>query len=449
MPSILWAAALSLSLWVTPASSQEEETIAVNIPENLDPNDGSGWLQIELAVLVDDRESMLASESWPLYPTARYPVRHRRLRDPQAILTLSEQYPETTITQDLEGTITLEVPDPEAIIEAELAAAAAEAAAEAAENYADQTDEQATASTADNAENASDSDELMTLEMLNEPVETGGAGANWLDDYGDLPPVDALDGEADGGIGDGDDIRDPVLPESFVLRPPELLQEGLQRYVRETPDRLAFSGGWLQPPGGANLPIILDNSGDTPNWPQLQGFIQLRTGDGLRLGVNMWWNTDAHYLPDGFHMSGPPAAPVQFLWRDQDTGTPLTAAEVEQRQTRLQELARKRAEGLPLIEYVDPDTGFFRALEPPVREIEDPTPADPWPWQHFLHVEDTRTIPEGYVRYFDHPVLKIIATWRELSWGEVYQLGAEEQERREVEAAVDEAMDTAVPIPQN
>ena len=89
MPSILWAAALILCLWVLPAATQEEETITVNIPENLDPNDGSGWLQIELAVLVDDRESSLASESWPLYPTARYPVRHRRLRDPQAILALS------------------------------------------------------------------------------------------------------------------------------------------------------------------------------------------------------------------------------------------------------------------------------------------------------------------------------------------------------------------------
>ncbi len=53
------------------------------------------------------------------------------------------------------------------------------------------------------------------------------------------------------------------------------------------------------------------------------------------------------------------------------------------------------------------------------------------------------------MRYFDHPVLKIIATWRELSRGEVYQLGAEEQERREVEAAVDDAMNTAVEIPQN
>ena len=449
MPSILWAAALILCLWVLPAATQEEETITVNIPENLDPNDGSGWLQIELAVLVDDRESSLASESWPLYPTARYPVRHRRLRDPQAIVALSEQYPETTIAQDLEGTITLEVPDPEAIIEAELAAAAASAAGETAEQYADQTDGQPTDSPGDNAENTSDSNELLTLEMLNEPVKSGGAGANWLDDYGDLPAVDALNGEADGGIDEEDDNRDPVLPESFVLRPPDLLQKGLQRYIRETPDRLAFSGGWLQPPGGANLPIVIDNSGDVPNWPELQGFIQLRTGDGLRLGVNMWWNTDAHYLPDGFHMSGPPAAPVQFLWRDKDTGTPLTASEVEQRQTRLQELARKRAEGVPLIEYVDPDTGFFRALEPPVREIEDPTPANPWPWRHFLHVEDTRTIPEGYVRYFDHPVLKIIATWRELSWGEVYQLGAEEQERREIEAAVDDAMTTAVPIPQS
>ena len=51
---------------------------------------------------------------------------------------------------------------------------------------------------------------------------------------------------------------------------------------------------------------------------------------------------------------------------------------------------------------------------------------------------------EGYVRYFDHPLLKIITTWRELTWGEVYQIGAADRERAELEAAIDDAKTDAI-----
>jgi len=416
-------------LWQVNSNAQEDQAVEVIVPDNLDPNEGSGWLQMELAIVVDDREQTLTSESWPPYPKARYPVRHRRLRDPVALQGLEERYPETTITQDLEGAITLEVPDPEQVLKAELAAAAAaEASAKSAHSNAVETIDVTDSLPTEMAATAQDT---IPLEMLNEPGMASGAGADWLTDYTDAPPVNELEAE---------ERRDPVLPASFVRRSPVLLQAGLRRYTETNPDRLVYSAGWLQPPGGPNLPIVLDNSGDATEWPQLQGFLQLRTGDDLRLGINVWWNTDASYLPEGFRVDAPPAAPAQYLWRDAETGVPLNSAEVEQRQTRLQEIARKKAEGLPLVEYVDPNTGFFRTLEPPQRETEDPTPENPWPWQHFIHVADTRAIPEGYVRYFDHPVLKVIATWRELSWGEVYQLGAEERERSEVEEAVEEAM---------
>ena len=50
---------------------------------------------------------------------------------------------------------------------------------------------------------------------------------------------------------------------------------------------------------------------------------------------------------------------------------------------------------------------------------------------------------EGSIRYFDHPVLKIIATWQELTWGEVYQIGAADREREELEAAIEVAQSAA------
>jgi hypothetical protein len=57
-----------------------------------------------------------------------------------------------------------------------------------------------------------------------------------------------------------------------------------------------------------------------------------------------------------------------------------------------------------------------------------PAPA-PWPWRHVIHIEDTVPLSENRLRYYDHPVVKVLATWRELSWYELYALGdAIEQE---------------------
>jgi hypothetical protein len=46
-------------------------------------------------------------------------------------------------------------------------------------------------------------------------------------------------------------------------------------------------------------------------------------------------------------------------------------------------------------------------------------------------VADTRTLEDGVVRYFDHPVIKVVVTHKELTWGEVYMLGYEEHEARQ------------------
>ena len=47
----------------------------------------------------------------------------------------------------------------------------------------------------------------------------------------------------------------------------------------------------------------------------------------------------------------------------------------------------------------------------------------PWPWRHVIHIEDTVPLSENRLRYYDHQVVKVLATWRELSWYELYALG--------------------------
>ena len=222
-----------------------------------------------------------------------------------------------------------------------------------------------------------------------------------------------------------------------------MLSQGLDQLVRSNPDRLALSTSWLQAPEAANLPIVFDNSGDDPEWPQLQGFVQIRTGDTLRIGVNFWWNTQAAYLPEGFYMTPPPMAPPQRLWRDETSLLPLPGATVAKRQATFKAIEAHLNDGLPLIEFVDPTTGFFRELTPEAIDQNNFSPPETWPWRHFIHVADTRSVSEGSIRYFDHPVLKIIATWQELTWGEVYQIGAEDREREELEAAIEAAQSAA------
>jgi hypothetical protein len=53
-------------------------------------------------------------------------------------------------------------------------------------------------------------------------------------------------------------------------------------------------------------------------------------------------------------------------------------------------------------------------------------------------VADTRALEDGVIRYFDHPVIKIVVTHKELTWGEVYTLGYEEyQARKRAEITTD------------
>jgi hypothetical protein len=57
-------------------------------------------------------------------------------------------------------------------------------------------------------------------------------------------------------------------------------------------------------------------------------------------------------------------------------------------------------------------------------EIEVP-PTPEWPWRHLVHVADTIPLTENRLRYYDHPVIKVLAIWRELSWYELFTEGQE------------------------
>ena len=462
-----------LLLLTSAAAAQEPVPIAVNVPDSIDPNADSGWLRIEVAVLIDDRAEVVTSEAWPPYPSTQYPNSHRRLQDDQLLQQLSAQYPQAQIIAEPDGAVTLLLSDPQQLVakaKADALAQQREALLQAQETSTGNIDQpESTDGTTpmdlDDIAGATDSTENsnpIALEMIDAPDKTANAGAEWLTPFTESPPLDAnADSVSPSTNISGaviDDLAEeqtppPALPESFKARPIESLSEGLRQLTRSNPDRLQMSTSWLQAPEVANLPIILDNSGDDPDWPQLQGFVQIRTGDTLKIGVNFWWNTDASYLPEGFYMTSPPMAPVQRFWRDELSLLPLDGPTVAKRLATFKAIEAHIGAGLPLVEFVDPTTGFFRELVPETDDTNSFSPPATWPWRHFIHVADTRTVSEGYVRYFDHPVLKVVTTWQELTWGEVYQIGAADREREDIEKAIQDAQDavadpTAPPVGQ-
>ena len=140
------------------------------------------------------------------------------------------------------------------------------------------------------------------------------------------------------------------------------------------------------------------------------------------MGLNFWANTAGHYLPDIFEMPDPPTSPQRIT-----IVQPARAVSTEY------------AEGLPstLAQAEDEDTakaaawlwnaaGGERATsdQAQAKTLLEDLPAAPvkpdWPWRHLIHVADTIPLTENRLRYYDHPVIKVLAIWRELSWYELF-----------------------------
>ena len=86
-----------------------------------------------------------------------------------------------------------------------------------------------------------------------------------------------------------------------------------------------------------------------------------------------------------------------------------------------------------------PDTTF---------ETAEQTPSS---YRHAIAISEQRNVREGYVRYIDHPTLQVVATWRELSFKEIYELGESQRVRRDIDnltRTLTAAPKTTVPRPQ-
>jgi hypothetical protein len=216
-----------------------------------------------------------------------------------------------------------------------------------------------------------------------------------------------------------------------------MLEDGLNALRQQRGEGAAIRAAWVQPPGASNLPIVLDRSGDELLWPKVQGFVELRRGSDLRVGINFWLNTMGEYLPQGFAMDPPPRAakriavlepdPEPLLGTELGVGVDLAVAPSLQVPKQTDRPATSQS-GNEAVAFIDPETGRQK-LGNRQNDADTTMDGDSWPYRHLIAVADTRSVPENGVRYFDHPALQVLVTWRELTWGEVWSLGEADAEK--------------------
>ena len=403
----------------------------------------SGWFQFELVVLVDTRPAVLNSETWPLTTSVHYPARWRWIQDPALKAALMTQYDSATVSVSPSGHVLVTPPSaappvweppPPLLTEPEIAMIDELMAL----RLPTPPEPDITETTA--------ADELLSLANEDErqgpllPFEDAGL----VDDTPRLTPFESLGITGDVLRGQAPEISIPLAlpveevtltpltvtarripqPATFEKLPLDRLAAGLERYQQQNDDAVLVATSWLQSPDSDSLPILVEPDTDSP-YPVLQGFIQLLPRDNSwRLGVNLWANTDGQYLPSIFEGAAPPPSPQRVTVLsaqasldpalshpasiDADNGPPAQVS-------------------VPL-SPIDTDSSPATLMnEPglPAQPLTGPVPPTlaPWPWRHVIHIEDTVPLSENRLRYYDHPVVKILATWRELSWYELYALG--------------------------
>lgn len=247
-----------------------------------------------------------------------------------------------------------------------------------------------------------------------------------LEDDLQSPPIDWLDTlpEVADRANSVDEDNDnslvkapPALPTAFEKLSLEMLIQGLESLEKASSQTPAFSAAWVQPNDAEPQALIVDSWLGTSAWPELQGTLRIDIKETPELSANLWLNTNGAYMPDNFNTSAPP-----------EPGTRLTIIEVPV----------KASEPTPADEavFVDMSTGLsIQADALPTDEpiaAFDNQPID-WGWRHSIALKESRPLREGYIRYIDHPALQVIGVWREVTWGELYEMGEREKLKREID----------------
>ena len=214
-------------------------------------------------------------------------------------------------------------------------------------------------------------------------------------------------------------VPQPGQPESEALYPtpfvalPAAQQEfrGKAAYMQRSGRyRVLFHETWAQPvpPREQALPLILDRSGDTGQWPELQGSVRIHLSRYLHLETNLWLNTNGDYLTGEWRMPPPPLGPPSLVVE------PLPAEEEDPQQGFGEQWMAPPEE---------PDASGNDALLP--AELEEDT-GPIYPYRHAVLLQQQRRMRSDEVHYLDHPKLGLVIKFLPLGEEELEELALAE-----------------------
>jgi hypothetical protein len=258
-----------------------------------------------------------------------------------------------------------------------------------------------------------------------------GSDINWLDGYAvdeeDVQDTDAIAPEE----------MPPALPTPYQALNLEMLKQGLENLQQQADRAPVAALAWLQAPGDGGAPVVLDAWQQASDFPLIQGTLTFARDDEAYITVNLWLNTLGDYLPPRFEAIETPSVPKRVLIIETPPTDPRPVQDSE------------------APEFIDLRTGLNTdGSESSMDESDAPnTPSEQTssPYRHAIAVSEQRDIRQGYVRYIDHPTLQVVATWRELSFKEVYELGESQRIRRDIDSltrTLTAGSNTGVPRPQ-
>ncbi|MEM1111092.1 MAG: CsiV family protein [Pseudomonadota bacterium] len=425
LSSLAGALAFSLAFfWTAPASGQEAA------PE-------ARWYRVELLVFSNPADN--GGEVWPPTPPLAYPEDFRFLVDPdrlesnlEALLEARrvdeslaadaglEEWPQAESDVDAKGiqTITLLLPpDPEAELEDAV-------------------------------------DSANSTETVEQPAPADETGAPASD--ASASPVEGLvNAIEDAAPGADDEILPPPRPSPFILLPQEQLEfAGAARQMqRRSNRRVLFHEAWLQPVAEREsaIPIVIDRSGDSQDWPELQGSLLLYVSRFLHVESNLWLNTPGSYLPAVWSMAPPPLGPESLRVVEPE----LAESDLVDATSALpwyEQAARGDDGSLSTLSETEAAAVSQNGLTPAEVDAteEDMTIAEEalgpvYPWRHAVYLDERRRMRSNEVHYLDHPLIGLIIKLTPIEPEELDLLGMAELAEKAEEDAGNGALINSLP----
>ena len=223
------------------------------------------------------------------------------------------------------------------------------------------------------------------------------SAASELDDYGRqlIRLTSGGSSNQTGGNGEsGGATVSPATPTPFRVLPASQREfRGKAAYMQRTGRYTTlFHQVWLQPVAARDraLPIVIDRSGDTGEWPALQGSITLHLSRYLHLETNLWLNTPGNYLSGEWRMPAPPLGPPSLIIEN-STAQPGAVT--------------------PRASLPEPDAGTAPDEAQGTGEFEQ---GPVYPYRHAVLLQQKRRMRSNEVHYLDHPLMGVVIKLRPL-----------------------------------